>query len=469
MRRTTNWTGWAIICLMIAGCTQSETAPELALGNIDIPSFRWGRQTATFEVTNNSDWMKYITVETEIHFEDSYLNPVRVIHTHYPLVPGETSVLTPEIDVPGNYGKASLYVRLYDVVDTLDELMPGQKVFEQPFKLTFHVPETVFSYLQEKVVLAPTVDNNPLWDSEISHLLPVMLEEGKPLKEIAAILEADVNFVEQVAGTMTGFNLLKKSEDGTVVPSFPIFSVRQAEETKELVERSSDRLVKLITGNVDNYQKVLDSLVDAGSLTVDSNDFIHGGTVLYRKYPVVAGLLLWYNLGQRFIGAGNPLMPFDGTDPCHALIGRFMYAVQGGDVFNGHHYYLSTKSTTGIDITYGDVIPDISCPKKLAARRILRERAHFNYERDYAPETFIVSALLIKPALAALGKGSEELFPEIRDDLVRVSSNYGQSEVSIAERYWFWNQVASRTLEKLVKNGFITRKGNGMFKFQVTM
>jgi len=454
---------------MIAGCTQSETAPELAIGNIDIPSFRWGRQTATFEVTNNSDWMKYVTVETEISFEGSYLNPVRVIHTSYPLVPGETSELTPEIDVPGNYGKASLYVRLYDVVDTLDELMPGQKVFEQPFKLTFHVPETAFSYIQEKVVLPPTVINNPLWDTEVSHLLPILLEEGKSLEEIAAILEADVSFVKQTVANMTVYNLLEKSEDGSVVPLFPIFSVKQAEETKKLVEQSSDRLVKLIAGNMDDYQKVLDSMVGAGSLTTDSNDFIHGGTVLYRKYPVVAGLLLWYDLGQKFIGAGNPLMPFEGTDPCHALIGRFMYVVQGGDVFNGHHYYLSTKSTIGIDITYGDTIPGISCPKKLAARRVLREKAHFNYDKDHVPEVFIVSASLVKPALTVIGKGSEELFPEIRDDLVRISNNHGQAEVSVAERYWFWNQVASRTLEKLVKDGSITREGNGMFKFQVSM
>jgi hypothetical protein len=454
---------------MIAGCTQSETANELAIGSIDIPSFRWGRQTATFEVTNNSDWMKYVTVETEIRFEGSYLNPVRVVQTHYPLIPGETSVLTPEIDVPGNYGKASLYVRLYDVVDTLDELMPGQKVFEQPFKLTFHVPEAAFSYLQEKVVLPPTVDNNPLWDSEISHLLPVLLGEGKSQEEIAAILEADIGFVEQIVETMTGLKLLEKRDDGSVVPSFPIFMVKQAEETKELVEQSSDRLVKLIMGNMDDYRTVLDSMIDDGSLTSDSNDFIHGGTVLYRKFPVVGGLLLWYDLGQRFIGAGDPLTPFEGTDPCHALLGRFMYAVQGGDVFNGHHYYLSTKSSVRIDITFGDNIPEISCPKKLDDRRILRERSHFNYGKEDIPEVFIVSASLIDPAMAALGKGTEELFPEFRDELTGISSNHGHAKVSVAQRYWFWNQVASRTLEKLVDDGAVSTKGNGMFKFQVTM
>src|SRR3989304_10436598 len=118
-------------CLGSVICAQPEATDALVVGNIDIPSFRWGRQTATFEVTNNSDWLKYVTVETEIRFEGSFLNPVRVVHTHYPIIPGEPRVLTPQIDIPGNYGKASLYIRLYDVVDTLDVIMPGQMVFEQ--------------------------------------------------------------------------------------------------------------------------------------------------------------------------------------------------------------------------------------------------------------------------------------------------------------------------------------------------
>ena len=64
-------------------------------------------------------------------FEGSYINPRRVVHQYYPLEPDETKVVKSVVEVPGNYGRARLFVRLYDVIDTLDALLPGQEVFEQ--------------------------------------------------------------------------------------------------------------------------------------------------------------------------------------------------------------------------------------------------------------------------------------------------------------------------------------------------
>jgi hypothetical protein len=93
----------------------------------------------------------------------------------------------------------------------------------------------------------------------------------------------------------------------------------------------------------------------------------------------------------------------------------------------------------------------------------LRERTDYNYVGD-APESFIVSRDLISPALAALGKGSDDLFESALAELKTVSTAHGSQEVSIGERYWFWNMLASRTLDKLVKDGTLVRRGNGRFK-----
>lgn len=441
---------------------------DLIIGNIDIPSFRWGRQTATFEVTNNSDWVKYITVETEIQFEGTYLDPVRKVHTSYPLASGETRTLTPEIDIPGNYGKASLYIRLYDVVDTLDDILAGQKVFEQPFHLTFHIPPEIQPYFQEKIVLPPMVDNNPVWDNEFAHLLPVLLVEGKSLPEIAALMNADTGFVKGVAEELRRNGSLYKNKDSTFTPLFPVFLVGQAEATKRLVEQASDRMAALIQNNFKDYDAVLDSLVRADALTTDSNDFLDGGTVLYRRYPMVAGLLLWYHLGQVFITGRTPLSIFDQTDPCRARIGKYMYAVQGGDVFQGRHYYNLRRTGTGLEILYGDTLPRLRCPSGAGAREAARGRPDYQYTPELTPEPFLVSAGVVAPALVALSKGVDDVFLSIRDTLTSVSSDHGHETVTVGERYWFWNQLTTRTIDKLVKNGVLQRRGNGQFRFTVS-
>jgi len=457
--------------MFVIGLSMGRTVlaeSELTIGRIDIPSFRWGRQIATFEVTSNSDWMKFITVETEIRFKGSYLNPERIVHTHYPLEPGQSRILTPQIDVPGNYGKAVLSIRLYDVIDTLDAILPGQQVFEQPFHLTFHIPDKVASYFQEKVLLPPMVVNNPIWDNEFAHLLPLLLNEGKSIGEIASMTESDTGFVQSVIDRMIEKGFLEIGKDSIAVPNFPVFSVKQAEETKKLVEKYSDQFAELILANMENFHAVRDSLVEVRALTSDSNDFLHGGTVLYRPFPVISGLLLWYRLGQAFITGREPLTVFSGTDPCNALIGKYMYAVHGGDIFNGHHYYNLMRTGKRLDITYGDSIPEIICAENFTARIRLRERVDYRPAAGYIPELFTVSAKLVRPVLAALSQDSDKIIYGVRDGLIAISASYGHEQVTVAERYWFWNQFATRTLDKLVKKGVIDRRGNGQYKFTVS-
>jgi len=55
---------------------------ELSVGQISIPPQRWGEQTASFEVTNNVNNVKYLMVKTEVQFTGSYLSPNRCEQTH---------------------------------------------------------------------------------------------------------------------------------------------------------------------------------------------------------------------------------------------------------------------------------------------------------------------------------------------------------------------------------------------------
>ncbi|UCC44698.1 MAG: hypothetical protein JSU65_01855 [Candidatus Zixiibacteriota bacterium] len=455
------------LILILALSVQAEATDDFVIGEMDIPSFEWGQQTAFFEVTNLSDWMKYVTVETEMTFEGSYINPRRLAHQYYPLEPGETKIVKPVIEIPGNYGQAHLYVRLYDVIDTLDEILPGQKVFERAFSVKFKIPPAVVSYFEQKIVFPPMVTNNLVWDNEFSHVLPVMLSEGRSLGEIARQTESDTSYVQQVAEKMRLKGFLYRHKDSSYSPMFPVFRVQQAEEVKQLVDETSRAMAEHIAGNLPRYDAVLDSLIEAGALTKDTNDFIHGGTVLYRRYPVIGALLLWYNLGKAFITGRDLLEIYRQTNPCHAAIGKYMYAVEGGDVFSGTHYYEQGRTARQMDIRWGDQLPKVTCSEGFMAKSRLTERRDFSYGRDYAPEAFMVSALIVRPALHALSEGTEVVFEDIRERLTAISTEYGHEEVTTAERYWFWNLFATRTLRNLVEDGVLKRRGNGQFKLIV--
>ena len=238
-----------ILCLAFAAGPVSAQETDITIGEIDIPQFRWGRQPATFTVTNNSDWFRYVTVVTEMSFEGTYLSPTRFVRLHYSLKPGQKKNVTTFVDIPGNFGKAKLRFAVYDVIDTLDVLMESQKIFEQPFFLHFKMSEEIFPYFDEMVTLPPMVMNNPMFDNEFSHILPFMLLDGKSVSEIAAMTESDSDFVNTVIESMIRNHFLERDSSG-VKPTFPVVSLAEAKSVKKIAEEMSDSLQALIERNL---------------------------------------------------------------------------------------------------------------------------------------------------------------------------------------------------------------------------
>jgi len=438
--------------------------PELSIGEIDFSSFRWGRQTAIFEVTNNTGELKFITVETKVQFSGTYLNPIRQTQSHYILEPLEARIFRPSVSIPGNFGSAQITISLYDVVDTLDITLPTQKFFEQPFTIVFHIPDELFTYLNEKVDLPPMVERHPDFDNEFARILPVLLNEGKSVEDIAAMSKADTSFVQDAVQAMVEKGYVKK-ENGSYHLNFPIISVAEAEEAKKLAIKLSDNLAAKITNNMDDYSRILDSLISVGALDADSNVFFDGGGVLHRPYPVVSALLLWYDLGRKFITRSKPLTIYDGTDPCNAYIPSYMYAVQGGGTFNGTQFFMLALSRAGYQIVYGDQIPVFDCGEDFFLQAKHRRQISWGFTKEYRPENFMLDTAVVSPMLKALSAGTDSFLADTYRRLEDVAAKYGHETLSYGERYWFWNLTATHTLKKLVNRGVITRRGKGQFKF----
>ena len=128
-----------LLLVMLAVTTWSGISraqnQEISIGETNFPIKKWGRQRVSFEITNNTDWIKYLVVEADISFEGSFVNPRRVRYTNFTIGPKATTTINPEIEIPSNYGQMTFWLRIHDVVDTLDNLSAGQVVYEQPFMM----------------------------------------------------------------------------------------------------------------------------------------------------------------------------------------------------------------------------------------------------------------------------------------------------------------------------------------------
>jgi len=131
--------------------TVSADKSELAVVRFEMPPLSWGTQTAVFKVVNRTNNVKYLTVETNLRFPQSVLNPLHKTKTNFLLTPLEVRTCSLTVVVPSNYGQAKLTVSFYDVVDTLDVLLPTQRFLTKTFSATFEAPPELRAYLTEQV------------------------------------------------------------------------------------------------------------------------------------------------------------------------------------------------------------------------------------------------------------------------------------------------------------------------------
>ena len=253
--------------------------------------------------------------------------------------------------------------------------------------------------------------------------------------------------------------------DSAFIPDFPIIRVKEAEQVKQVAAKLSAALAKRLAVNLQSYRPVLDSFIAEGIVPKDSNDFISGATCLYREYPIVSTMLLWYDLGQRFITDTLPLLIYENTDVCNAANISYLYEVQGGDNFNGSQFYALLSEPKAYRFLFSDHPVALKCPDNYLMLRHLGRAANWDYLTSDYPEYFIVDSSAVRPMLRKLDVGLEPLIKDARKSLANVASKYGREELTNGYRYWFWNLVATATLKQLEAENVVTKRGNGNFRF----
>ncbi len=457
------------LSLLLLGLTigsgVSAQDADIVVGEIKIPVLRWGPQKVVVDITNNADYYKIVSVVTGISFEGVYLDPSRSDRTNYFVEPSTTVTLEPEIVIPGNYGKASIEVQVYDVVDTLDELLSYQLMAKQPFTINYSLPEALVSYFQEEVTFPPMVSNSPDFETEFSRIAILLAREGKTLQEIADLTECDLAHVKHFMENMVERRYATRvGEDYRVL--MPVITAAEATEARVIAEETADALVELVRTNLPAYEAKLKSMAAEGLIEATPDDFMHGGSVLYYTWPTVAGLFFWYDLGQDFIAPGTILSVFRGTDFCNAKIPLYMYAVQGGPYFNGTGFYTLELAPGNMDVIFMDSIPDVGCIAGFEKYKKLFPGMQWAYEEGVEIEPFVLDTLLANTALSSLKSGAHDILARATAGLTDVVTKYGNEELRVGHRYWFWNLTVSRALIKLDESGVVKRWGNGRYRFE---
>ncbi len=453
-----------LIVLLILFITPQMFAQDIIVGDITLPKTKWGTMQASFELTNNSEYLKFIKVMIDIKYQGEYLNPTRLFEINVIVYPMDSKKVTPTFSVPPNFGRSELKFSLYDVVDTLDVLLDNQKFMEQPFILKPKTPEGIFPYLSEKITMPPMVNTSPDFDSEFSRILIFMISEGKTIAEISEIAEVDTEVILNLLKPMVAKGYASQI-DGVYSLKFPAITPAEAEETKIYSEKISDSLANMIEKNMPLYWAELDKMVQAGKISADKNLFIDGGTILYNPYPVIGGLLLWHDLGRKFITRSAPLKIFNNTDFCKARIPYYMYAVQGGDVFNGTQFYSYNTFQGNYQILYGDNIPEINCEFYHYDRRQINWATGETFKTESNPEIFVLDTIVVMPVVYALDGGMDQMLRGVYDDLFKIADKYNHRKLLFGHRYWFWNLVSTQTMKKLTAKAVISPSGTGQFRF----
>ncbi|UCD63521.1 MAG: hypothetical protein JSW34_12365 [Candidatus Zixiibacteriota bacterium] len=436
--------------------------PDLVINEFKEPSWKWGDQTLGFDISNTTDMVKFVVTEVDIEFPDSRTGCHRQFLSSGYIEPGAHTLLETDFFVPGNYGEARVTVVLHDVVDTLDALFPGQDFHREEIAFTVVRPESMLEWRDYRIELPPRIEEHPYFDSEFSRVLLALIDRGVSVERMAEMAGTSVLFVNGQIVPMVTHGLMTQTADGYRL-NFPIIGVDESREAVRLAETAAGSLAPIIAANLQRYPAFLDSLTRSG--LVEPTNILGGTSVLERLYPMVGGLLLWFDLGDRFVDSGVTMAPFVASDICNALSHRYMYAAPAGEGYNGNHLYAYLGEVKSYKIVFADNPVEVDCSRSYSFVGRPGTQRSWQWGDDLRPDFFIVDTLAIRPALDFLASGCETVLAAAAGSLDDLGGRFGHGQNMRGVRYWFWNIVATRCLETLVANGALKDDGKGLYEF----
>ncbi len=454
-----------VFCLVIGASAAYGQPSDITVSELTLPEvWRWGNQTLGVTVTNNTEIVKFIVVKTRLEFVGAARPSRRETRTSPYLEPGATVTLRPILNIPGNYGNAVARMMMYDVVDTLDAILSGDEFFDTTFSLSIEMPPSAQEWVNRPIVLSPRVEQHPYFDDQYTRILLQLIDEGKSEEEVSAITGAEPVHVLASFRRMRrhGYFVRDSLGNGHRL-TFPVVSRQQAEKAAQLTDQTAQQLADLIAANFGQYEALRDSLFETGAVKADPNDVLGSARILYRPYAIVSTLLLWHELGSKFVTGGGVLMPFENTDICNANNPNYTYAAPEGEQYNGHHFYACLSGEGSYSIEWADRTPSIKCSGNFPAKPGTRTPARWTKSPDDQSEFYCLDTAATRPLLDLLARGTDDVLQTALAELGTLVATDEHPEPVIGHKYYYWNLIASKTLDILTEQNAIGDRGLGYF------
>lgn len=439
---------------------------DITVNEIEEPRWEWGKQSVYFDLTNNTDFLKLITLEGQLVISDGLTECRRDYRAGAYIEPQASTVLKLDILVPGSYGKGEVRVALHDVIDTMDIILPGQEFVEKKFYFELGRPEAAAEWNNLDLALPPKVKEHPYFDNEFAYSIFAMCNEGLSKGEIAGLCNTSLQYVNSEIAQWTRQGLLSRHDDDTYSLKFPFIKAEEAQQMSALAHRAAESLSSAIASNLNGYRPFLDSLAGEGKIIKDSSAIYSGTSVLYRPYVTVAGLVLWYDLGTDFINPDEPFRAFK-KDLCNTLTQEYMYMAPGQETLNGRHVYANLAFYTSTRYIFADHYFEVVCPEDFKVGGSIGKNARWGWGENIRPDFFMLDTVAARPVLDWLGSGCRSVLTEAGTELDEMGRKFGYYSPSHSLRYWFWNLVATRCVDRLIEIGALQHDGRGLYDFNI--
>lgn len=458
-----------IICcitLFLFSISLGMQASDLQVSEITLSSTNWGRQTASIDLSNSGENYSFVVAISEVRFTGGKYESPRFTRRTFFIEPSSKNDLKLPITISAGYGKVEIDIFLYEVIDTLDQLFDSQRFFTKSFPVEFKISENLKKQIVDEIKLPKFVEDNILFDNYFSRALMTLIQYEKTTEEIAELCQTDTDFIKTIMKEYQEAGLIN-IDGSTAAINFMAINKSLAEAVFPAVKNTVEGLFKAVSKNYASYDSALVSMVSEGKLSADKNDALDLATILYQKYPVTLGLLLWDLLGREFINDSKPFDIFEGSDPCNAVMGDFMYMMVGADNYSGDSYYYSTQDAKNNIIYCGLGPHNFKCFP--GYRELARKNKTVSWAFDYQNSdiVYLYNEDKIRKPMSILMDGTNEHIENLKVQMDNIFAGTFYDTNNKGARYWCWNLVVTRLMKKFEDENIFERDNTQLYRLQV--
>jgi len=448
--------------IMISGI--SVNAADFRVENAMISSTDWGNQKIEADVFNQSEDYKFVVAESKVEFEEGSNRSPRFTKKSFIFEPASSRHIEIPIEIPGNFGDGIINLNLYDVVDTLDQPLESQNFFSKEFDISITVPPELKVMSGKGLQIPPLEDFNETIDNSFSRILILLLHQGKSVDEIAKICGVESYYVKLYISQLQREKFIG-ADSKNYQPTFYVLDSESIGRVLPKIDEAISGLYDVIKNNLPTYDSVVNAMAQKGEITSDRDNLLEPSSVLYHRYPVVMGLLLWDILGRDFVNDGKQFSIFETPNMWRPNMGDYMYLAETDAENNGRSFYYYINEANGERFFCGLVPEGFKFDKDPNARRYLSLNMIFN--QNYPPLYFSYNEIINQIPLSLLMDGATEFMVKLKKDLDSIfpPADNNKKELKGA-RLWCWNLVVTRLMEQFERNDILEKEGTGIYIMQ---